>query len=257
MGALELCSASVVRTGKAILNAASVAAQPCQFTVFCGPNGAGKSTGLSVLSGALKADQGYAALNGNKIQDIPANQLARQRAVVAQQSVLTFPFLVHEVVAMGRTPHEGRTTLAIDEQIIAHALNLLDLSHMADRNYLTLSGGERQRVQIARALAQLWPAGAPAQPQVTGQWLLLDEPTSALDLKYQIALMRLLKSLAQQGWGVVAVLHDLPLVVQHADHVVMFKDGSITAQGVPRDVLTPEVIQDTYDLDEPYLLAAG
>jgi len=133
-------------------------------------------------------------------------------------------------------------------------LDLLDLTPMAGRNYLTLSGGERQRVQIARALAQLWPSDA--QGAQSG-WLLLDEPTSALDLKYQIALMRLLKSLAERGWGILAVLHDLPLVAQRADHVVMFKEGRIVADGAPHDVLTPHIIQETYDLDEPYLLAAG
>ncbi|MGD1957189.1 MAG: heme ABC transporter ATP-binding protein [Sphingomonadales bacterium] len=249
--AIELREASVIRARRPILNQASLVCQPGQFSVFCGPNGAGKTTAFSVLSGAIKPDAGGVFLGMEPMAAIGADALARRRAVVAQQPVLTFPFLVHEVIAMGRTPHEGKTSLKTDQDIIEHALKALELEHLADRNYLTLSGGERQRVHIARALAQIWPHD---QDKSTIRWLLLDEPTSALDLKYEIALMRLLADLARQGWGVVAVLHDLRLVLEYADHVILFKSGKTVDSGMPHDVLTPEAIQSTYDLDAPYAL---
>lgn len=246
----DLClkSASVVRGGRAILDAATLRCQLGHFSVLCGANGAGKSTALSVLSGALKPDRGGAFIDDEAMSHVSPAALARTRAIVAQQSVLTFPFLVHEVVAMGRTPHEGRSDKRRDDEIIIAALDRLDLLGLATRNYLTLSGGERQRVHIARALAQLWSDEGQPGPR----WLLLDEPTSALDLKYQIALMKLLKALAKDGWGIVAVLHDLHLVRDYADHVVMFKAGAVIDAGTPIDVLNAQAIQIAYDLDGPY-----
>ena len=107
-------------------------------------------------------------------------------------------------------------------------------------------------MQIARALAQLWSL-KDAETEAP-RWLLLDEPTAALDLKYQIALMQLLQQVAHAGWGIVAVLHDLHLVAEYADWVVLLKDGEVIEVGDPREILTGEVIQDAYNLDAPYPL---
>lgn len=246
---LALERASVIRKGRAILDTASFELLPGRFSAICGPNGAGKSTALSLLTGAERPDRGAARLDGQEIRSLPQAELARRRAVVAQQHRLTFPFLVHEVVAMGRAPHQGRSAPEDDAAITTAAMEAMELLPLAERNYLTLSGGERQRAMIARALAQVWNA-----PEVGHRWLVLDEPTAALDLKYQLSLMRLLKRLAGEDWGIVAVLHDLPLVERFTDHVVVMKDGGVFAQGVPGEVLTPQGIAEVYDLDEPYEL---
>lgn len=247
---LSLKNASVIREGRAILDRADVVCTAGTFTALCGPNGAGKTTALSVLSGALRADKGDAFLDKRNIRSFPPADLARRRAVVSQNALLSFPFQVHEVVAMGRAPHHGRSSVDDDRRIMGEAMELLDLVTLAERNFLTLSGGERQRVHIARALTQIWDA-----PQDGGErWLLLDEPTAALDLKHQIRLMSLLQRLAGEGWGVVAVLHDLHLVRTYADEAVMFKDGAIVGAGPVAEQLTAERVQAIFDLDEPYAL---
>ncbi len=248
---VELNRASVIRTGTAILNEASLRCVCGQFTALCGPNGAGKTTALSLMTGALQADRGDVRFQDRRLNSYRPVDLARRRAVVSQSSVLNFPFQVHEVVAMGRTPHYGMGSPAEDAAIVSEAMALMDLTPFAERNYLTLSGGERQRVNIARALAQVWDAGGGG-----GQspWLFLDEPTAALDLKYQIALMDLLQRLAGSGWGIVAVLHDLHLVHSHADQVVLFKSGRIHSAGAAPDILTPARIQEVYALEAPYAL---
>ncbi|MEL7487706.1 MAG: heme ABC transporter ATP-binding protein [Pseudomonadota bacterium] len=248
---LSVEKASVIRSGKAILNAASFACGVSGFTALCGPNGAGKSTAMSIMSGALRADKGGAMLDGTAIRSFSSADLARRRAVVSQISMLTFPFEVHEVVAMGRAPHLGRSTPSEDLQIIGEAIKLMELTSLAERRFTTLSGGERQRVHIARALAQIWE---PPRDGAT-RWLLLDEPTAALDLKHQLSLMRLLRRLAsEEGWGVVAVLHDLHLVNVYADAVVLFKNGEIIASGGTSSVLTNDRVQDVFELTEPYSL---
>ncbi|MEM6495054.1 MAG: heme ABC transporter ATP-binding protein [Pseudomonadota bacterium] len=243
-----MAEASVVRTGQPILDRASLECQPARFTAFCGPNGAGKTTALSLLSGAVRADMGEVTMNERPIPRFKPIELARTRAVVAQSSALNFPFHVHEVVEMGRTPWAGRTSRRRDSEIVATVMAEMEISQLGARNYLTLSGGERQRVNIARALAQLWDEPRDNTPR----WLLLDEPTAALDLRHQIALLALLERLARQGWGVVAVLHDLHLVHEHADEVVLFKNGRVLEAGAARTALTPRGVQRAYDLEEPY-----
>ncbi|MEM6532124.1 MAG: heme ABC transporter ATP-binding protein [Myxococcota bacterium] len=240
---------AVVRRGPAVLlDHVSFDCQAGALTAICGPNGAGKSTALSLLTGATKPSDGRATLDGTDVASIPSAALARTRAVVAQQHRLGFPFLVYEVVAMGRAPHEGRSSAAHDAEIVESALSAMALHALADRNYLTLSGGERQRTMIARALAQVWDA-----PETTARWLLLDEPTAALDLKYQLNLMELLRRLADDRWGVVAVLHDLGLVRRFADAVVLMGKASVAAAGPPREVLSAERIEEVFDLDAPYV----
>ncbi len=244
---LQLEAATVIRGGRAILADATFSAQAGRFTALCGPNGAGKTTALSALAGSLQPERGRASLDGKNIADLRPLDLARRRAVLPQSPILSFPFRVHEVVAMGRTPHHGRSTPQYDLDVTAAAMARVDILPFAERNYLTLSGGERQRVQLARAIAQIW------DPPEDGseRWLLLDEPTAALDLKYQIRLIRLLRSLADEGWGILAVLHDLPLVRRSADHVVMFRHGRVHAEGGPETVLSDSEIELVFELDEP------
>ncbi len=245
---LTLQAVTVRRGARALLDGVDLVMQPGRVTALCGPNGAGKSTALGVLSGALRPTSGHAALDGVPLADLEPQALARRRAVLPQTPSLNFPFLAHEVVAIGRTPHAGQVEGGRDRAIIAAAMARTDVMALAERNYLTLSGGERQRVQLARALAQIWDPPADR----AARWLLLDEPTAALDLKHQIRLMHLLRALADEGWGVVAVLHDLRLVRAHADDVVLLSHGCVAAAGAAADMLTPQRIQEVFELDSPY-----
>ncbi|MEL7230988.1 MAG: heme ABC transporter ATP-binding protein [Pseudomonadota bacterium] len=248
---LELQNVSVIRGGREILSEVSGRVDAGQFTAFCGPNGAGKTTALTVATGSLSPERGESFLDGERVASTSRADLAKRRAVVSQSSVLSFPFHVHEVVAMGRAPHFGRTSDTTDSEIVEQALDVMDLQPFMNRNYLTLSGGERKRVDIARALAQVWDA--PENDKT--RWLFLDEPTSALDLKYQILLMERLETLARQGWGIVAVLHDLHLVRKYADQVWLFREGKLRDQGPAKTVLSSENVQAAYDLSAPYTFA--
>lgn len=248
---LQLRNVSVVRGGRDILSDVSGRIDAGTFTVFCGPNGAGKTTALTTATGSLSPDRGEAFLDGERVASASRGDLAKRRAVVSQSSALTFPFHVHEVVSMGRAPHFGRSADSKDNDIVEQALSVMELLPFMNRNYLTLSGGERKRVDIARALAQVWEAPEDGK----SRWLLLDEPTSALDLKYQILLMQKLKELAREGWGIVAVLHDLHLVRKYADQVWLFGDGKLRDLGPARSVLSSENVQSAYDLAAPYIFA--
>lgn len=248
---LELRNVSVIRGGREILSDVSGRIEAGQFTAFCGPNGAGKTTALTAATGSMTPERGEAFLDGERVASASRADLAKRRAVVSQSSVLSFSFHVHEVVAMGRAPHFGRSSETTDSAIVEEALAVMELMPFINRNYLTLSGGERKRVDIARALAQVWEAPENGKTR----WLFLDEPTSALDLKYQILLMERLEDFARQGWGVIAVLHDLHLVRKYADQVWLFGNGQLRDQGPAKTVLSSENVQTAYDLSAPYQFA--
>ena len=107
----------------------------------------------------------------------------------------------------------------------------------ANRPVTVLSGGERARVLMARVLA-----GEP-------QWILADEPLANLDPGYQLDMLGLLRAQADNGKGVVAVLHDLHHAVRFADHVVLLHEGRVYAQGDAASVIIPQHLADVYGID--------
>jgi iron complex transport system ATP-binding protein len=154
-----------------------------------------------------------------------------------QNFTVDFPFTVREIVAMGRFPYIaflGRETPR-DLQIIAQAMELADVTELADGVITELSGGERQRAFIAMCLAQ--------EPGI----LLLDEPTSHLDITHQISILDLIRSLnRQRGLTVMAVFHDLNLAAEYCDNLLVLNQGKMDAAGPPQDILTAPRIARIY-----------
>jgi iron complex transport system ATP-binding protein len=165
--------------------------------------------------------------------------------VLPQESALTFPFTVQEVVLMGRTPHERTAGRAEDDAIVCAALEAVECQMLTDRIYTTLSGGERQRVQLARVLAQIWDARSTSQPP-GARYLLLDEPTASLDLAYQHGTLDIARRFARAGVGVLAILHDLNLAAQYADRLAVLQAGRMVALGTPAQVLQPSLIERVF-----------
>ncbi|WP_119166580.1 heme ABC transporter ATP-binding protein [Algihabitans albus] len=232
------------RQGNPILRGVDLALEPARVTALIGPNGAGKSTLLHLLSGALAPDGGTVTLDGRPLADWSRAGLARRRAVLPQSSELTFPFRVLEVVMMGRSAHNGRSSLTRDLDVAAATLDEVDAAHLAQRIYPTLSGGERQRVQLARVMAQIWPDTDNDRPR----FLLLDEPTNNLDLTHQHRLLAFARRLAERGLGVFAVLHDPNLAALYADRLVLLSEGRVQSAGTVDSVLTEPQIERAFKL---------
>lgn len=225
-----------------ILNDVSLTLRAGEVTAILGANGAGKSTLLSLLSGEIKADQGDICLKGENIADMPAAQLARQRAVLPQNPNLTFDLGVEEVIAMGAYPFAELSPHTV-HNLSLKVLQLADISHLARRRYTQLSGGEQQRVQFARVLLQI--LANPGQPR----YLLLDEPTASLDPRHQHDLLSVVSRLAQsENIAVAVVLHDVNLAARWCNHLLLLKNGSTVACGIPKEVLTPCLLSTAYGI---------
>jgi len=211
--------------------------QSGELVGILGPNGSGKSTLLKVVDGILSAQEGEVLLKGLPISAYSRSDLAREVAMVAQESHFRFSFSVLEIVLMGRFPYlsrfqfEGRH----DMDVVFEALRATHCLELMERPIHELSGGEKQRVLIARALAQ--------EPTV----MLLDEPTSFLDLRYKREIFDLLWLLAHNtGLGVVVVSHDIDLAARYCDRMVMLKEGRIYSTGPPEEVITASNIAAVY-----------
>lgn len=223
------------------LDGVNISIKPGVLTAIVGPNGAGKSTLLAALTGLAPLETGLVELDGAPLQTIGRKAIARRVSVLQQQFRSTFPFKAFEIVAMGRSPHQGYESSADAARLIETALAAADVAHLADRPIDRLSGGERQRVFLARALAQILPF--PADPS---RFLLLDEPTASLDLRHQATTLSFARSIAHQGAGVLCILHDLNLAARFADEVMILHDGAVAAFGSPEAVFTGRVLQSIY-----------
>jgi iron complex transport system ATP-binding protein len=228
----------LVLSGRTILDGIDLDIPPGAVTAMIGPNGAGKSTLLTCLAGLRRPDAGVVIIDGDPIQRLKPHDRARRLAFMEQSPEVAWPVTVRTVVGLGRTPFTGaRGPGADDEAAVTDAMIRTDVEGFADRLVSTLSGGERARVLIARALA-----GRP-------RWLLADEPLTGLDIGHQLDTLSLFRSLAAEGVGVVATLHDLTLAARLADQLVVLSAGRIVAAGAPGDVLTAGLLADVYGVE--------
>lgn len=218
-----------------------IAAGAC--TAILGPNGAGKSTLLDVLAGRAQADRGSLRICGKPLASWSTRALARQRAFLPQASALAFDLRVRDLVALGRSPYRSAPEARFNDEAIETALRRTETWLLRDRLYQQISGGERQRVQLARVIAQIWrPSGDDAEPRL----LLLDEPTASLDPGHRLAVMRLLRDLAQSGIAVLVALHDLNDALRFADQAILLERGCLRQQGNVAEVLNTVTLTAVY-----------
>jgi iron complex transport system ATP-binding protein len=179
-------------------------------------------------------------LAGQSIASLHPRARARAIGYLPQDGEIAWDLSVRNLVTLGRLPHGDD-----DEGGIEAALAALDLESFSARPVSTLSGGEKARALLARVLA-----GEP-------DWILADEPLAALDLGHQIALITHLRQAARNGAGVVLVLHDLALAMNHADRVLVLDRGGLVAEGAPEEALDPAIIERVWGVPACWLGEPG
>ncbi|MCX5974542.1 MAG: ABC transporter ATP-binding protein [Coprothermobacterota bacterium] len=246
---LSICRLSAgYQKGKPVLEDLSIGFHSQTFVALVGPNGSGKTTMLRSILGMANIYAGRILWRDQAIAQIPRRELARHIGFLPQQTGESLSFSVEEMAMMGRYPHQSSwTDTRNDRRIVQNALLRVGMWEKKNRFFSKLSGGEQQRVLIARALAQ------------EAEFLLLDEPTLHLDVRYQLEISHLLKQLANEGLGILAVYHDLRLAQLYADRIVMLKHGKLIADTTAAE-LNVEQVRQLFDIDETlasWLLSTG
>ncbi|MCH4092485.1 ABC transporter ATP-binding protein [Acetobacter sp.] len=223
------------RDHRLVLDAVSFTIGDGVLACLLGPNGAGKTTLLRAIL-RLEKVAGKVLLDGEDLSILSPRETARRIAYVPQTHSVAFAYTVEDMVAMGRLSHArlGLFPGRDDQEAVSEALNLMNITHLADRTYTQLSGGEQQAVLIARALAQ------------GGRTLLLDEPASALDFGQQKRLWTRLRELTDCGYTILCTTHDPLKAREIFDEALLMRDGRLMECGPAPTVLTDEGIEMLY-----------
>jgi len=234
-------SGLTLRRGHAeVISDVNAALAPGQITAICGPNGAGKSSLLLALAGLISPADGRVTLDGADLAALAPRERARQIGYLPQLGEVAWDLSVRNLVALGGLPHGGPGPGQVEG-----ALEATHLTALADRPVSTLSGGERARALLARVFA-----GNP-------QWILADEPLAALDFYHQLEVLASLREAARLGRGVVLVLHDLALAMNHADRVLVLNAGKLHADGAPETALSVGTIIEVWGVSARWLGEPG
>lgn len=236
---LEARGVSLGYDDRAVVEDLSMRLPPGQVSVIVGANACGKSTLLRGMARLLSPSAGAVLLDGKSIHHTATKKVAEALGLLPQTPVAPEGIKVSDLVGRGRYPHQGwfRHWTAEDDEAVGQALASTATLDLATRPVDELSGGQRQRVWIAMALAQ------------ETDLLLLDEPTTYLDVSHQVEVLDLLTDLNQRrGTTIVIVLHDLNLACRYADHLVAMCGGRIVCEGVPREVVTEQMVDAVFGM---------
>lgn len=205
-----------------------------------GPNGSGKSTLLKCLAGLLLPQEGDIIFKGHSIKTWKINEFSKEVAYLPQEHRPFFPYLVKEIVLMGRTPYIGNVGFgpkADDVEQAREAMEATGIEHLADKPYTNISGGERQLVMLARGLAQ--------NPSL----MLLDEPTLNLDFKNQYTIWELIKGLSRtKDITFIIASHDPNHILWYCDLSLLIHKGEVKAKGIPGQILTKQNLESLYGI---------
>lgn len=221
--------------GRWVVDGIDLEAAAGEITAIVGPNGSGKTTLLRALAG-LKTFVGQIKHGPHDLRTLAPRERAERVAYLPQISSLNAMLSVRQVVALARyARHPGLfSTTRGDDSCIEGALSRANILPLANSAYPELSGGQKRLVLLARALA----SGAST--------LLLDEPTASLDVKHGLSLFALLRGLAEEGYCIVVVLHDLDDVQRYAERAVLLHAGKVQAYGEPSSAHFMAAAESTY-----------
>ena len=231
----ELLAARGIRKSfgdNAVLQGIDLGVRRGEVVTLIGPSGSGKTTVLRSLNGLETPDAGTLEFDGGPAIDFSRPVPPKQRLAMRDRSAMVFQqynLFPHMTVLENVIEGPVRVQRVPKARAIAEAEALLDRVGLAEKRDAyphELSGGQQQCVGIVRALA--------LKPDL----LLFDEPTSALDPELVGEVLHVIKELADEGWTMVVVTHELSFARQAADEVLFMDGGVIVERGAPADIFT-------------------
>jgi branched-chain amino acid transport system ATP-binding protein len=217
------------------------------ITALIGPNGAGKTTFFNLLTGFDQPNSGEWSFDGKKLAGVPAFKVARMGMVRTFQLTKSLNMLtVMENMRLGAQKQPGESLLRAlikpfwqknEDSITETATELLKrfkLDAKADDFAAGLSGGQRKLLEMARALM--------TKPRL----VMLDEPMAGVNPALTQSLLEHIKGLKSEGMTVLFVEHDMHMVRNISDWVIVMAEGKIVAEGPPNDVMKNPAVIDAY-----------
>ncbi len=216
----------------------SLGVEAKSITALIGPNGAGKSTLFNLIAGVYAPDAGEIRFRDQRIDRLPAYEMAHRGLVKTHQIPREFGALnVLENVMMAAPQQVGEGPLRAligsrrlwdaEARVEKQARSLVDfvgLSHLADEPASHLSGGQRKLLELARAL------------MVEPEMILLDEPVAGVNPTMAAKLMDLIERLRGQGRTCFLIEHDMDVVMRRCDRVIVMHEGRTIAEGRPSEI---------------------
>lgn len=203
-----------------------------EVACLIGPSGSGKSTILRCINGLERHDAGTINVDGLDVTTENLPKIRRMLGMVFQRFNL-FPHRTTLENVIEGPVHVGKETVAEARDRAMALLEKVGMADFADHMPRQLSGGQQQRVGIARALAM--------RPRA----ILFDEPTSALDPERVGEVLRVMRSLAEEGMTMIIVTHEIGFAREVADHVFFADEGRIIEQGPAKEVLSAPKVERT------------
>ncbi|HKH42498.1 MAG TPA: ABC transporter ATP-binding protein [Solirubrobacterales bacterium] len=220
-----------------------------RITALIGPNGAGKTTLFNVLTGFYRGDRGSVTFDGRQILGESPHAIARRgmvRTFQITKALAAMPVIDNMMLAAPEQPGERLRNLVLrpgaararEREVREQAMELLgifNLTDLAEAYAGTLSGGQRKLLELARALM--------AQPKL----LLLDEPMAGINPTLVARLLDHMQMLRRdRGVTILFIEHDMEVVMNHSDRVVVMAEGRVIAEGEPDEVRADRRVIDAY-----------
>jgi neutral amino acid transport system ATP-binding protein len=219
------------------------------ITALIGPNGAGKTTFFNVITGFYRPDGGRAVFEGQRVLGRPPHTIARLgmvRTFQITKALARMPVIDNMMLAAPDQPGERLRNVVFspgavrrrEAEVREQAMELLEvfnLGRLADDYAGTLSGGQRKLLELARAL------------MTRPRFLLLDEPMAGINPTLGRRLLDHMKRLrAEEGVTFLFIEHDMEVVMNHSDRVIVMAEGRVIADGVPQEVRRDKSVIDAY-----------
>lgn len=233
--------------GLTAVNVDHLEIQRGSITALIGPNGAGKTTFFNLLTGYDSPNSGTWSFNGRELNGIPPHKVARLGMVrTFQLTKALYRLTVIENMALGARNQKGESVLrsvfpwiwrAQEAEIRARATEILrkfKLLEKQDDFAAALSGGQRKLLEMARAL------------MVEPEMIMLDEPMAGVNPALKQSLLEHIKDLRTEGKTVLFVEHDMDMVHEISDWVIVMAQGAVIAEGTPTSVMGNEEVIAAY-----------
>ncbi|MFA9517833.1 ABC transporter ATP-binding protein [Halopenitus sp. H-Gu1] len=220
------------------------------ITGLIGPNGAGKSTTFDCIAGAHEPDGGTVQFRGTDITGWRPDRIATSGLVRTFQIARELPEMtvrenlmlapqeqLGESLWRSVTPGARKAVIEQEKELrdrVQETLEFFEIEHLADHEAGTLSGGQRKLLEMARAMM--------TDPEM----LLLDEPLAGVNPTLEEKLLDRIHDLRDRGYTFLLVEHDMDVIMENCEHVIVMHQGSLLAEGPPEAIREDERVLDAY-----------